>query len=73
MPPPAIARTLIKTVKWVDGWVSAAGRSCCVGRSQAELQRTLGAEDDGPLTNPTRGEPDRDAHASVARAFGERT
>ena len=62
MPRSVTARRVISALRWGDRWVSAAGRSCCVGRSQAEMQKSI-----------EKQKPTRDRRASVARAFGERS
>jgi hypothetical protein len=46
MPGSAIPKPLAKLVAWVDRWITAAGRSCCVGRAQAELRDTIDADAD---------------------------
>lgn len=42
----AIRKPLTDLVAWVDRWVTAAGKACCVGRAQSELRETIANEEE---------------------------
>jgi hypothetical protein len=53
---------ILGALRRVDGFLTTVGRNCCLGRSQAELQREVKTE--------REGERGSDLEAA-ARAFGE--
>jgi hypothetical protein len=42
VPASALADRLRRAIRFTDKYLTLAGRSCCVGRSQLGMRRTLG-------------------------------
>jgi hypothetical protein len=49
--------TLRRAVRWIDRWLTSAGRRSCTGRSQQALRGTLARAGSSP-TPPIRAVPD---------------
>jgi hypothetical protein len=69
MPGSGFPTRVIDALAWIDRWVSAAGSSCCVGRSQEAMRRTLGDSRTGSEPE-TAAPPETAAHRKTAAPPG---